>query len=182
MHFGLDLLQRLFEVGDRSRLFLLVSFKIPLSLSFFGRTRQVQSPLLVHLLLHCNFLPDLSITLLQTLNIRVQPAHVLVNEQILVLLLQEGFGDFLQVLNPTLLLDLLKVLVNQVHVLLVLVDDLYFFLVLSDQISESQLQDRLGVNAFGFGDLILVLLSVFLPASSVEVIFDHVDLLFVESH
>lgn len=50
------------------------------------------------------------------------------------LLFQKCFGDFLQVINPTFLLNLLEVLINQVHVAFVLVDNLYFLLVLAHQV------------------------------------------------
>jgi hypothetical protein len=69
-----------------------------------------------------------------------------------------------------------------VHVLLVLIDDLDLFFVLGNQISESQLQNRLSVDVLSFDGLVLVLFSVILSASPVEAMLDHVDLIFVESH
>lgn len=59
----------------------------------------------------------------------------MVDEQILFFLFQEGFSDLLQVLNPAFFLDLLKVLVDQVHVFFVLINYFYLFLVLRNQIS-----------------------------------------------
>jgi hypothetical protein len=69
-----------------------------------------------------------------------------------------------------------------VHVLLVLIDNLDLFLVLRNQISESQLQNRLSVDILSFDSLVLVLFSFILSASPVEAMLDHVDLMFVKFH
>ncbi len=126
-----------------------------------------------------DFGSDLFIGLFEAFDGGVEAANVLVDEQVLLLLLQEGLGDLLQVLDPALFLDFLKVMVYQVHVSLVLVDDLDLVLVLGDQVSKSQLEDGLRVDALCFCVLVLVLLPVVFLTSFVEAMLDHVDFMFV---
>jgi hypothetical protein len=135
MHFGFDFLKRLLETVDGLGLLLLVSLKVPLSLGLFWSPCQVQPPFLIHHLLVRDFLFYLSVSFLQTLDVRIKSAHVLVNEQVLLFLFKEGFSDLLQILNAAFLLDLLEVLVDQVHVSLVLVYDFDLLLVFGNQVA-----------------------------------------------
>ena len=82
---------------------------------------------------------DFFIALLETLDGGVQATHVLVDEEVLFFLFEEGLGDFFKVLDAAFFLDFLEILVNQVHVFLVLINNLDFFLILGNQVSESQL-------------------------------------------
>lgn len=100
----------------------------------------------------------------------------MVNEEVLFFLFEEGLGDFFKVLDAAFFLDFLEILVNQVHVLLVLINNLDFFLILGNQVSESQLQHRLSVNIFRLGILIFFLFPLILFPCPIKAVFNHVDI------
>lgn len=105
-----------------------------LSFDIFWGACQPLSPLDVDFLLFFNFFSNLVIGLFHVFDGQIELVHVLVDECVLVLLFEEGFGDFLEVLDSALLFDLLEVLVDEVHVFSVLLDDLYFLFVVGDDV------------------------------------------------
>lgn len=119
---------------------------------------------------------DFFIALLETLDGGVQATHVLVDEEVLFFLFEEGLGDFFKVLDAAFFLDFLEILVNQVHVFLVLINNLDFFLILGNQVSEPQLQHRLSVNIFRLGVLIFLLFSLILFPCSIKAVLNHVNI------
>lgn len=122
---------------DGFELLLFITLQFSFAFGFLWCASQVHSSFLIDILLLRNFLPDLLISLLEAFNIRVESTHVLVDEEVLLLLFEEGFSDFLQVLNATFFLDLFKVLEDKVHVSFVLIDYLDFIFVFGDEVSQS---------------------------------------------
>lgn len=102
----------------------------------------------------------------------------------MILLLQEGFSDFLQLLNSTLLFDLLKVLINRVHVSPILLYNLYFFLVLSNDIFEPEFEKWLSVYSLCFSRKLIFAFSALLLSRLIESGFDdfHLDLMLLQFH
>lgn len=124
----------MFKLYDSLHFILPEQLILLLSLCLLWSACQLDSSLLINLSLLLHFLSQLLIPLLQSLDVNVESIYVLVDECVLVLLFQECLCYLLQLLSATLLLYLLKVLVNHVHVLLVVFDNLYFLFVLSHYI------------------------------------------------
>lgn len=74
---------------------------------------------------------------------------------------EKGLGHLFQLLDPALLLYLVEALVDEAHVLLVLVDYLYLLLVMGYQVAEAEFDYRQGVGCLTLCDqgLLAVLLG-----------------------
>lgn len=137
MQFGSKLIQDCFQLINTFHFFLFELFILLLSLGLLWCASQCQSFLFIDLSLLLNLSFYLIIGLFQSLNADIEPIHVLIDKCVLVLLFQKSLGDLFKLLYTTLLFYFLEVLVNCVHVFLVMFNNLYFLLILSNNILQS---------------------------------------------
>lgn len=69
----------------------------------------------VEFLLLFDFLGEALLMFSEVINLLIEPIDILVNEVILLLVLQEGVGDFLEVAGAAFLLDFLEAFPNGRH-------------------------------------------------------------------
>ncbi len=142
-----------------------VKLKALISLSGLGLIGSDSKLLGVHLvefLLLLYFLSEGSVVVGEIVDLLVELIYVLIDEVVLLLVLEEGRGDFLEVASPTLLFYLLEALPDGCHRLLVVLNDPHTFLILVDQLSQSKFDQWLSVSG------LVLLLSLALPLEEVS--------------
>lgn len=175
MKLWLYFIQNSSKLIDAFHLLIFVSLVILLSFGIFRRSGQFHPPFCIYLPLILNFSFKFIISLFEALDSHVQPVHVLIDEGILILLFQKCLCNLLQLLNSALLFDFLKVLINRMHVFPILLNNLYFFLILRDNILEPEFKKGLSVYSFGFSCELILTFSALLLSSLIESGFDDFD-------
>lgn len=87
----------------------------------------------------------------QIFDLSVEFPYILVYEMILLLLFQESWGNFFQVVDATFLFDLFESLSDCFHSLSVVFDNLHSFFVLGDQVSHSESHKWKSICALSLG-------------------------------
>jgi len=149
------------QLGNLARLVLPIAIQLSPPPLLLRRTHHDQPALLIPVRLSGNAPPKAPIGLRDLVNIGIEPTDVLVDEHILLLMFEKGLGHLFQLLDPALLLYLVEALVDEAHVLLVLVDYLYLLLVMGYQVAEAEFDYRQGVGCLTLCDqgLLAVLLG-----------------------